>query len=264
LMEAVVRETGINVEMSGNRSGGGPALVFVHGAGGDAGVWGLQARALGGRGPVCRIELPGHGGSGGAGETSIEAYTEWVLETVSGVLDGAPFILGGHSMGGAVALQAALEGDRGPSGLILAATGAKLGVTPLIFRLLEEDFEGFVETIDRAAIGPLAPAGVRAVVMRGLRRCTPETIHGDFTACSRFDVRERLGEIRVPTLVICGEEDLLTPVAHSEFLAAEIEGARLEKVPGAGHMVMLESPDAVTGAILDFLEGPVSRGRHGR
>ncbi len=252
-MEVKIRGTGLNIQMSGRPGGVSPALVFVHGAGGDASLWAPQDLRFRSETAVCCVELPGHGGSGGGGETEIRAYAGWVREAIQEVLGQMPYVLAGHSMGGAIALDMAIEGNGGPVGLVLVATGAKLGVTPVIFRLLKEDFKGFLDTIDQAALGPKAPPDVREVVVGGLRRCSPSVVHGDFTACDRFDVRERLNEIQIPALVVCGEEDRLTPVAYSEFLASNINGARLQIVPEAGHMVMLESPDSVNRAIGAFL-----------
>jgi pimeloyl-ACP methyl ester carboxylesterase len=77
----------------------------------------------------------------------------------------------------------------------------------------------------------------------------PQTIHDDFSACNAFDVTERLGEIRCPTLVICGTEDRLTPVKYATLLAERIPGAELKLIEGAGHMVMTEKPDLVAEAI---------------
>ncbi len=259
-MELKLRGIRLNIEMTEKPGGDRPALVFVHGAGGDASVWGRQELWFREDTVVCRVELPGHGGSGGEGETEIGAYAGWVREVINSVLGETPYVLAGHSMGGAIALDMAIGGSGGPVGLVLVATGAKLGVMPVIFRLIKEDFKGFLDTIDRAALGPKATPDVRDMVVRGMLRCSPDVVHGDFTACSRFDVRERLGEIRIPTLVLCGEEDRLTPVGYSEFLSRNIAGARLETVPEAGHMVMLERPELVNRAIGAFLSEAVSPG----
>jgi len=257
-MEIILRGTRLNIEMTGKQANDRPALVFVHGAGGDASIWMHQARWLSADYLVCRVELPGHGGSGGEGETSIRAYAGWVMEAVREIIGEKPYILAGHSMGGAIALDLAIQGQDGLAGLILVSTGAKLGVTPVVFRLLKEDFQGFIKTIDRTALGPNASGEARQVVENGLRRCSASVIHGDFTACSLFDVRGNLGVIRIPTLVVCGEKDLLSPVSYSEFLANNIPGALLDTVPQAGHMVMLESPERVNRAMERYLNEAVS------
>jgi pimeloyl-ACP methyl ester carboxylesterase len=76
---------------------------------------------------------------------------------------------------------------------------------------------------------------------------------GDYLACDRFDVRDRLAEIRVPTLVVVGTDDRLTPLRYSRFLAETIPGARLVEIPGAGHFPQLEQPVRVNAAIREFL-----------
>jgi pimeloyl-ACP methyl ester carboxylesterase len=76
---------------------------------------------------------------------------------------------------------------------------------------------------------------------------------GDFRACDRFDVMARLGEIRLPALVVVGEDDRLTPPRYAELLARGIAGARLSRIPRAGHYVSLEQPEAVNHAIGNFL-----------
>jgi pimeloyl-ACP methyl ester carboxylesterase len=251
-VEVIVRKTRIRIEAAGRRNGDRPSLVLVHGAGGDASLWAPQERRFREEIRVLRVELPGHGGSGGRGETGIVEYAGWVEEAVRGAVGPEGYVLGGHSMGGAVALQMAVNGSEGLEALVLVATGARLGVAPVIFRLIREDFEGFVQTIDRAALGPDASPEVRDAVAGALRQCSPEVVHGDFTACDRFDLRDRLGEVSVPALVICGEEDRLTPLSLSESLAKGTPGGRLLRVPGAGHLVMMEKPEEVNEGMAAF------------
>ena len=93
--------------------------------------------------------------------------------------------------------------------------------------------------------------------MRGLaelRACDPKVTHGDYSSCNMFDVMARVGEILAPTIVICGKQDLMTPVKYSEFLASKISGAQFELIYNAGHNVMIEQPDAVSRALFDFVK----------
>jgi len=82
----------------------------------------------------------------------------------------------------------------------------------------------------------------------------PRVVWGDFAACDRFDIRERVGEITAPTLVITGSEDRMTPPKFGQWLAERIPGARFVLVEGAGHMVMLEKPDQVASAVREWLK----------
>jgi len=83
-------------------------------------------------------------------------------------------------------------------------------------------------------------------------------IRGDFLACDRFDVMDRLGKIHCPTLVLCGEEDRLTPPKYSHLLRDSIADAALTVIPDAGHMVMLEQPQQVNRAIEEFFQTTVA------
>ncbi|OFX13088.1 MAG: hypothetical protein A2V59_09365 [Armatimonadetes bacterium RBG_19FT_COMBO_69_19] len=81
----------------------------------------------------------------------------------------------------------------------------------------------------------------------------PAVLLRDFLACSVFDVRARLGDLRVPTVVVCGAEDRMTPPALGEELARSIPDARRVVIEGAGHMLMLEKPDEVEVALREML-----------
>ncbi|HAP32053.1 MAG TPA: alpha/beta hydrolase, partial [Firmicutes bacterium] len=83
----------------------------------------------------------------------------------------------------------------------------------------------------------------------------PEVWYADFTACNNFDILSDLLRINIPTLVLCGAEDRMTPLKYSRYLAENIAWAKLEIFDGAGHMLMLEKPDEVNMAVQNFLEG---------
>jgi pimeloyl-ACP methyl ester carboxylesterase len=82
----------------------------------------------------------------------------------------------------------------------------------------------------------------------------PSVLHGDFLACNEFDAMSRLGEISKPTLILCGADDILTPVKYSEYLHNQIVNSRLVIVPDAGHMVMLEAPQTIADEIGSFAD----------
>jgi pimeloyl-ACP methyl ester carboxylesterase len=94
---------------------------------------------------------------------------------------------------------------------------------------------------------------LKELVDKRIAETRPSVLHGDFLACDGFDVSDRLSQVSCPTLVLCGEEDKMVPLRSSQFLADHIPGARLEIVPGAGHMVIQEKPQAVASALLGFL-----------
>ena len=88
-----------------------------------------------------------------------------------------------------------------------------------------------------------------------VRRCSLEIVLGDFTASRNFDFRGRLGQIDLPTLILCGGADLITPVRYSERLHKEIPGSTFVLIEKAGHMLPLESPERVNAEIRQFIRG---------
>ncbi|HQR29949.1 MAG TPA: hypothetical protein PLL32_06035, partial [Anaeromyxobacteraceae bacterium] len=78
-------------------------------------------------------------------------------------------------------------------------------------------------------------------------------LHGDFTACDAFDVRERLGEIRAPARVVVGARDALTPPRYAAFLAAGLGAGEPLVVAGAGHLVQREAPEAVVAEAVELM-----------
>lgn len=230
-----------------------PSLLFVHGAGGNGEIWDAQASAFHGKHAVFRLDLPGHGGSDGRGEDRISAYAEWVRLASEKLFGSEPFVLVGHSMGGAITLELSLTPPNGLTGIVLVGSGAKLGVTRAIFQMLSENPEAFFESLDRFAFSPAAPRAVRDRILHLTRQCPPALIFDDFKACDRFDLRNRLHEITLPALVLCGEEDQLTPLKYSRHLHENLSGSSLVTIPQAGHMVMAEQPDLLNHAIESFL-----------
>ncbi len=227
-------------------------IVLVHGAGGTCLHWPPQVRRLPGFRTLA-VDLPGHGRTEGVGEQEIAAYAHRLAAWADSVgFSQALWV--GHSMGGAIVLTLALTHPEKVRALGLVATGARLPVNP---RLLEstahaETFPLAVETIMKWAFSPAAPDRLRELATRRMQEIRHTVVHNDFAACDRFDVSSRLGDIHVPTVVIHGTADKMTPHYYGEFLAQAIPEARLVTVSDAGHMVMLEQPDIVAATLRDF------------
>jgi len=230
---------------------GDPSLLFIHGAGGTHKHWAHQLQGLKGANRYA-VDLPGHGRSEGAGQTSIRGYAEMILQFLdkTGL---AEVTLVGHSMGGAISQYLALEHAPRVESLVLVGTGARLRVLPSFLEGLLSDFPATVEAMLGWAYSSETPDGVVRLGQEEWLDNDPQVVHDDFAACDEFDVMGRLGEIRCPTLVVCGEDDRLSPPKYAHFLKDNILGARLALVPHAGHMVMLEQPEVVNLAIEEFL-----------
>lgn len=234
------------------RGAGSDHLVFVHGAGGNRLLWGRQVAALAHGHRVTALDLPGHGRSRPPGRTSIGDYAADIEGFLDGVVPPAVVLIG-HSMGGAIALTVALDRPDLVRGLVLVSTGARLRVSPALLDGLAADFNATIQWAGTVVCGPALHDRVLLACVDAMRESGQATVLGDFRACDAFDVRNRLAEIRVPVLVICGSEDQTTPPKYSANLADQITGARLELIRGAGHMAMLQQPQAVSRAVTGFL-----------
>jgi len=230
-----------------------PSLLFIHGAAGNASIWDFQADYFKGKHRVYRLDLPGHGKSSSNAESEISAYAQWVRLASERLFPSSVFALIGHSMGGAIALELAAGSLNGLQALVLVGTGARLGVTPIIFTMLRENPDDFFHTIDRTAFSDRTSPQIRDRFIAVARACPLPTVSKDFKACDRFNTCENLHKIKVPTLILCGEQDLLTPVKYSKYLHEGIFNSSLTIIPEAGHMVMSEQPELLNRAIETFL-----------
>lgn len=230
----------------------GPPVVFVHGAGGTHQHWLYQVRDLP-QSSTYALDLPGHGRSEGQGRDSIRAYGDWLVAFLDAIGEEKA-VLTGHSMGGAIVLDVALRHAERVAGLGLVATGARLRVAPAILDGIQRDPEAAVRLICDFAFGPETSPEVVRMGRRQMGAIPPEVIYGDFVACDAFNVMDRLGEIAAPAFIVCGTQDHLTPSKYSVYLRDRIADAVLHLVEGAGHMVMVERPEAVVKTLSSFLE----------
>ncbi|MGB8645831.1 MAG: alpha/beta hydrolase [Anaerolineae bacterium] len=235
----------------------GAPVVFVHGSGGSHLVWNGQLAALAERARVYGVDLPGHGRSALPGRDSVREYAE----VVCGFLDALALpqaVIVGHSLGGAITLTMGLEHPDRVLGLGLVGTGARLRVLPAFMEGLLSDHANTVHVINETMFAPDADLHLKELSEQASLVVDPQVFHDDLAACDRFNIMERLGEIRAPTLVVCGDQDRMTPPKFSQYLAAQITGAQLVIVPGAGHMVMLERAEEVSAALAGLV-GKVDR-----
>jgi pimeloyl-ACP methyl ester carboxylesterase len=226
-------------------------LVLVHGAGGSLMHWPPELRRLPGY-TIYAPDLPGHGGSAGPGRATLAAYAETV-SAFAAALDLSPFALAGHSMGGGIAIEYALRFPERLGALVLVGTGGRLRVAPQILDGILQDFDQTTRLVATWAHGEAVDPVMLERYVAQLRTVSPALLHADFAASDAFDRLADLSAISVPTLVICGENDRMTPLKYSRALAAQIPAAQLVVIPNAGHMVQLERPQLVATAIAGFL-----------
>jgi pimeloyl-ACP methyl ester carboxylesterase len=256
--------------------GEGPALVFVHGLGGSWQNWLENLPFFANRHRCIAMDLPGFGCSENVqGEVSIERYGRAIGDLVRELgIDSAPVV--GNSMGGFIAVEMAIR-DPGLVERLVLVSAAVLWqeyrrARPLV--AMANATEGTIgRTLAQAA--PLLASrprlrevalqfgGIRAPhkLPRELQRellLTARRTEGflpALQALAGYPLREELGRVRCPTLIIWGDADPLVGVDHAHELASEIPGAKVSIYERTGHVVQLERPERFNREVAEFLSG---------
>lgn len=248
--------------------GAGPALVLVHGITLGVATWTPQLHSLADRYRVIAVDQRGHGQSiAGDGGYSMERLADDLAEVLDD-LDVTGAVLVGHSMGGMVSqLMAVRHPDvlrRHVGGLVLVATaagplvpglggaaaaeilasGAGRGLRRAERRgkgiIFNDDFGAWVT---RVSFGSRpAPADLE-LTRSMIGAMSPGALAGLIGPLLAFDVRHRVHRIDLPTMIVVGTRDVLTPPRMARAMHELIPGSELVVIPGCGHMVMLERPE---------------------
>jgi len=259
----IVRINGKQVSYWTARKGlveGKETILFIHGAGGGQYTWSYQKGFFEKEFNPVIIELPGHGESGGEGEEEIGKYAEHVYAFLKALGLQKVFLVG-HSMGGAIAQTLALTREELIKGIVLVGTGARLKVFPMILDGIKNNFEETVRKINQFAFSRKVQTDLIEKSVSSMLQCRPEVLYGDFLACDRFDLMKEVEKIVLPTLILCGDDDQLTPVKYSQFLNSRIKGSKLEVLSDAGHMVMMEAAQAFNERVREFILETLKRVR---
>ena len=179
-------------------------------------------------------------------------YAEMVVDFAK-ALGLRRVVLAGHSLGGAIALQAALLDASHLAGLILIGTGAQMPVSEMILTGLKTQFAETVALINKFAWRKQSAAVQREVAVQHMLATGSDTLYGDFYACSQFDLRGQIEQIALPALVVAGAEDKMMPAKHSQFLVDHMPAAELLVIPEAGHFVMIEKTAKLSRELVVFL-----------
>ena len=223
-------------------------LVFIHGAGSSSLSFYYQLQHF--RNSKA-LDLPGH--PTGRPCPSIEQYLEWVRGFTT-ARRYKNMVICGHSMGGAISMLYALRYPEEVRGIILMGTGARLRVHPDYLQLGKDSVEDKAPWLEnQMAYYP----GVATDMVQSLKRRSveigPSVEVNDLMACDEFDVMNEIENISLPTLVICGDQDTMTPVKYADYMADRIPGAKKVIVPGASHFVQLQKYKQVNASIEEFM-----------
>jgi pyruvate dehydrogenase E2 component (dihydrolipoamide acetyltransferase) len=240
--------------------GAGPPVVLIHGFGADLNTWMFTQPALAESHQVTALDLPGHGGSTkdlGAGDLAALAGA---VGAFLGAIDQGPVHLVGHSLGGAIALQLALEApERVASTSLIAPAGLGAEINGGFL-------EGFISAKRRKQLKPVLellvsdPALIgRDMVEDVLKFKRLDGVEAALASLAatlaadgvqRLSLRERLGELAMPVQIIWGADDQILPAAHARDLPQAITCHILEN---AGHMPHMERAPEVSTLIGNFV-----------
>jgi 3-oxoadipate enol-lactonase len=242
--------------------GEGEPLVFLHGLGGTRTAWEAQLEELSDRWRCVAWDMPGYGVSEPIEPFTLPALADAVVALFD-ALDVERAHLCGLSFGGHQALHAALAHPDRIRSLILADTSPAFGLDgtdpaewlaarfePLDRGLSPADF---ADELITSISGPGFGGARKREVVESVGRISAAGLRAACECLVTHDVRDRLGEITAPTLVVVGELDDETPPAYSEMLAAAIGGAELALIPGVGHYSPAEAPEEFNAEIRGFL-----------
>ncbi|CAL9360599.1 Putative aminoacrylate hydrolase RutD [Streptomyces sp. enrichment culture] len=240
-----------------------PPLLLGPSLGTSCALWDRVAPELSTGHRVIRWDLPGHGGSAAdlvsAGAT-VGDLAALVL-ALADALGVERFAYAGVSLGGAVGLHLALHHPQRVSSLAVICSSAHFnGAKPWQERAALVRREGLARLAESANDRWFTPGFTVPELIRDHRDADPEAYAACCDALAAFDLRDRLGEISVPTLLIAGREDPATPPAHLREIADAVPGATLVEIPGASHLAPAERPEAVLAALRGHLDGHARRG----
>jgi len=256
----------LHVELRGPETHTKPPVLLLHGYPLSHAMWAPQLAALSGRHRFVAPDFRGHGQSeAGDGQYTMELLVDDVLAVLD-ALDLEQVIGCGLSMGGYVLLRALERFPERFRAVVLADTRsdadddtAKLARAAAVRTLKTEGVGPFAQGITGRLLGPttLERRPELRGLLRGLIQRNPVLglCGAQLAMAGRTDTTRALRALRVPALIVVGEEDGLTPPALAQKMADEARGARLEVLPGAGHLSNMENPAAFTAVLEDFLRG---------
>jgi len=243
-------------------SGDATPIAFLHGVGSDKSVWRPQLAHFGAERSAVAFDYPGYGDSDPALEgTTRDDYAAAILSAMSDLRIGRAHICG-LSLGGVVAIAMHAAAPERIVSLILADTFAAHPDGQAIYErgiAASGDLRAMAEARVGVLLAQPADPAVRKEVVETMARIDPAAYRIGAAAVWFADQRERAHDIRVPTLVICGTEDRVTPPTLSRELTHLVPDAQYESIEGAGHLSNLEQPEVFNTLVGAFVRGVDSR-----
>ncbi len=250
------------IEMYYDVHGSGEPVLFVHGFPLSGRLWRSVIDPLRERYRLVVPDLRGFGRSGVGVEASIARYADDLVGLLDVLDEQRPVVVVGFSMGGYVAFEFHRRHQSRVRGLALVDTRAepddeagKLDREEQAKRVLREGSGVVADAMVEVLFGKQASTELRET-WRGVMSTAPrEGVAAALRAMARrADSRPLLATIEVPTVVVVGEDDAVTPPATARCLHEAVAGSKLAVIPGAGHMTPVEQPQRFTQVLLEFLD----------
>ena len=250
-----VRDINLYYELYGK----GDPVIFSHALLDDCSVWKAQTDMLAQKPTLILYDHRGHGQSDKPrGDYSVQTLADDLHGLILGLnLDKVALV--GNSIGGMTVLTLTLDHPARMSKLVLVCTTARLLIQlPVVSSVIAGlgslvPYDMFARTVQRGK--PYKPS--EEVVKQALERAMHVPKYAAYGCVkgfvTRYDIRRRVSQIQVPTLIVAGQRDKSVPVSMSQFLHGEIGGSRLEIIPNCGHLPMIEKPLEFNNILTGFL-----------
>ena len=236
-------------------SGNGLNVLLVHGATDHSWIWHHQLQAMPARHRCVAPDLPGRISSDGPPIDNAADFRDFIVAFVDH-LQWDQFVLCGHSMGGSIALDFALNHPGRLLGFAMVASSPSWEMDPAHQELLRaQPREALPRVVEEFGDVFSKHTGrqVRAEMESEALKVPPETGASDLLACSTFMLDNQLGAVTCPALVVCGDEDPGS-LPGSQRCGQQIPGAKFQLIERSGHSIMIEQPDVLNRALNDFVE----------
>jgi pimeloyl-ACP methyl ester carboxylesterase len=233
-----------------------PTMVFIHGAGIDHSLFGLQSRYFGYHGwNVLALDLPGHGRSAGPPIPTITGMADWVLAFAKNISIERLSIVG-HSMGALIAFECASRGAPVERVAMIGVSYPMKVVDVFLDAARRNDHAAYdMETIwahsGQIALGANPNPGMWMYgdMLARLRRLAPGVLYNDLKACNDYELA---GNVACPALFILGQRDVMTPPKAAAELQKRAPNSKTVTLAASGHNPMAEAPDATLDALIAF------------
>jgi pimeloyl-ACP methyl ester carboxylesterase len=228
-------------------------MLLVHGAGGSSQHWQPMLSQLDRSIFPLAVDLPGHGATSGTVPESVEEAASFLDIFLTTLNIKSPVCYVGQSLGGLIGLQFALSYPQRIKRLVVMATAAKIQLHPdFLSSALSEKWD--LSTLSQSFSSEV-PESLKNLVLNDFKQTRLSKDAFDFMGVSQIDLSDSISNIKIPTLILTGDDDVIISPRKGKLLQKSIPNARLVTLPGTGHYLQVEQPIKVAEEIEEFLLG---------